>query len=134
MSKKNLKSLGYLLTIVIVWSILTACQKSEANLNGIISIYTDEYTVLEETALLFSEGQTVLDMLKEVTREHKIHMEYSGTGVASYVKGIDNIYEFDKGAESGWIYSVNGDVCNESAGAVKLTEGDKVVWQYVLTP
>lgn len=115
-------------------SILAACAKKGAEITCVLAVYTDDSVVLEETEIVFYEGQSVLDILKQTMRQNEIPMEYTGTGAAAYVKGIDNLYEFDKGPESGWIYSVNGEKRSESAGAYEPGEGDAVVWQYVLEP
>lgn len=48
-----------------------------------------------------------------------------------YVAGINGLNEFDKGADSGWMYSVNGTPPNDSAGDVKVHKGDKIKWYYV---
>ncbi|HEY0828087.1 MAG TPA: DUF4430 domain-containing protein [Bacilli bacterium] len=89
-------------------------------------------TIVTEAVYAFEEGDTVLDLLKRVTREKQIHMEFRGRGAIAYVEGIDNLYEFDQGAESGWIYSVNGKIQNESAGSYILSSGDRVKWEYTL--
>jgi hypothetical protein len=88
--------------------------------------------ILQETAEPFHEGATVIDVLKQATREHKIQMEYKGQGAYAYVQGIDNLYEFDGGPKSGWVYKVNGRAPGEGAGAYKLKAGDKIEWLYTL--
>lgn len=57
-------------------------------------------------------------------------MEYTGSGATAYVQGIDNLYEFDKGSGSGWMYSVNGKFPNRSAGIWPLSPGDDIRWLY----
>ena len=47
-----------------------------------------------------------------------------------YVAGIDGLYEFDCGKNSGWMYRVNGKFPNYMAGKCKLHDGDKVEWLY----
>ncbi|WP_025689715.1 DUF4430 domain-containing protein, partial [Paenibacillus zanthoxyli] len=89
-------------------------------------------TILPPTSVEVEEGDSALDVLKRVTRQHKIQMEYRGASAAGYVEGIDNLYEMDKGAESGWMYCVNGKFPSESAGAYKLKPGDTVEWLYTL--
>ena len=62
----------------------------------------------------FTEGESVFDVLKRVCRENKIHMEFSETPVyqSAYIEGIGNLYEFDCGEGSGWMYRVNGEFPN----------------------
>ena len=47
-----------------------------------------------------------------------------------HVAGIDGLYEFDCGKNSGWMYRVNGKFPNYMAGKCKLHDGDKVEWLY----
>ena len=65
-------------------------------------------------------------------KDKKIQMEYTGKGESVYVEGINNLYEFDKGSTSGWMYNVNGTYPNKSAGAYILKAGDTVEWRYTL--
>ncbi|CAI6086877.1 DUF4430 domain-containing protein [Cohnella sp. JJ-181] len=92
----------------------------------------DSGTILAPAAVELKEGDSVLDVLKRATRSRKIQMEYQGKGGAAYVEGIDNLYEFDKGAKSGWLFRVNGGFPGKSAGAYKLKDGDVVEWLYTL--
>lgn len=90
-------------------------------------------TVLESQSVAVKDGDTVLDVLKKVTKANKISMEYrGGSGAFAYVEGIGNIYEFDHGPASGWTYSVNGEEPKKSAGVVSVKDGDRVEWLYVL--
>ncbi len=48
------------------------------------------------------------------------------------MEGIDNIFEFDYGVKSGWIYRVNGSIYSKSAGAYTVKAGDVIEWLYTL--
>jgi hypothetical protein len=96
-----------------------------------IAIYGDGNTILKPTSVKFKEGDSVLDILKKVTRSGKIQMEYrGGEKSGAYVEGIDNLYEFDRGAESGWMYNVNGKYPNCSCGVYTVKKGDVIEWRY----
>lgn len=107
-----------------------APQKAEVTLSVIGD--SDTGTILSPAAVELKSGDSVLDVLKRATRSRKMQMEYHGSGAAAYVEGIDNLYEFDKGAKSGWLFRVNGEFPGKSAGAVKLKAGDVVEWLYTL--
>ncbi len=77
-----------------------------------------------------SEGETVFNVLIRVTREHKIHMEYEGSKGTAYIQGINNLYEFDGGSLSGWMYCVNDWYPNYGCGEYKLKNGDVIAWNY----
>ncbi|MEK0313426.1 DUF4430 domain-containing protein [Cohnella sp. 56] len=93
---------------------------------------SDTGTILAPVSVELEDGDSVLDVLKRATRSREIQMEYMGRGATAYVEGIDNLYEFDKGSESGWVFHVNGQSPGKSAGAYKLKAGDVVEWLYTL--
>ena len=88
--------------------------------------------LLEETVVSFQEGESVFDILRRVCREKGIHMEYTGTPgyKGAYIEGIGNLYEFDVGELSGWMYSFNGRFPNYSSAAHTVQEGDRIAWVY----
>ncbi|MRN51502.1 DUF4430 domain-containing protein [Paenibacillus monticola] len=88
--------------------------------------------IMSATSVNVEEGDTVLDLLKAITRANKMQMEFSGAKGFSYIEGIDNLYEFDHGAESGWMYRVNGEFPSKSAGAYTVKPGDIIDWLYTL--
>ncbi len=61
-------------------------------------------------------------------------MEFTRTPIynSTYIEGIHNLYEFDGGELSGWMYRVNGTFPNRGASAYRLTDGDQVEWVYTL--
>jgi hypothetical protein len=88
--------------------------------------------VLGPVEVAEGDAKNVFDALKNVTRANKIHMEFSGGAGAAYIKGIDNLYEFDHGAGSGWLYSVNGVFQSASSSLCPVREGDVIEWRYTL--
>lgn len=88
--------------------------------------------ILEPVAVTFYEGESVFDVLKRVCRENNIHMESSWTPVynSAYIEGIHNLYEFDCGSLSGWMYRVNGWYPNYGCSRYQLADGENVEWRY----
>jgi hypothetical protein len=86
--------------------------------------------ILSQTTVEFNEGDTVYDVLQKIVLDKKIHMEYSGVASTIYVEGIDNLYEFDGGRWSGWMYCVNGWYPNYGCGTYKLKDEDTIQWNY----
>ena len=78
------------------------------------------------------EGESVFDVLLRETKNHKIHMEYSETPLyqAAYIEGIGNLYEFDAGETSGWMYRVNGWFPNYGCSKYAVADGDVIAWVY----
>ena len=88
--------------------------------------------ILAKTTVIFYEGESVYDVLQRVCRDNGIHMEASWTPIynSAYVEGIHNLYEFDCGALSGWMYKVNGWYPNYGSSRYQLKDGDVVEWRY----
>ena len=74
----------------------------------------------------------MFDILKRETQKNNIHMEFSFTPLynSSYIEGIANIYEFDCGELSGWMYSVNGWFPNYGISRYKVSDGDSIEFHY----
>jgi len=85
---------------------------------------------LSKTVHEIKEGDTVLDALIAITMDHGVHLDYSGSGGTAYVKGLGNVYEFDRGQGSGWMYRINGVFPDRGVGVVPLKDGDRVEFLY----
>lgn len=88
--------------------------------------------ILAEKEVTFYEGESVFNVLLRETRRNGIHMEYVSTPIynSAYIEGIHNLYEFDAGELSGWMYSVNGWFPNYGCSRYALKEGDRIEWVY----
>ena len=88
--------------------------------------------ILEKQTVTFYEGESVYDVLLRLCREKGIPMEASWTPIynSAYVEGINNLYEFDCGELSGWMYRVNGWYPNYGSSRYQLKAGDVVEWRY----
>ncbi|WP_078545990.1 DUF4430 domain-containing protein [Litchfieldia alkalitelluris] len=88
-------------------------------------------TILSKTRVAYQSGDTVLKILQRVTKEKGIPLSVRGNGGTAYVEGINNLFEFDYGPESGWIYKVNSVSQNIGAGASEIKSGDEINWIYI---
>lgn len=88
--------------------------------------------ILAKTTVTFYEGESVFDVLQRLCKETGIHMESSWTPIynSAYIEGIHNLYEFDCGELSGWMYRVNGWYPNYGCSRYQLKDGDVVEWRY----
>ena len=88
--------------------------------------------LLPETTVTFYNGESVFDVLLRVCKENKLHMEYMDTPMynSAYIEGIGNLYEFDVGPLSGWMYNVNGWFPNYGCSRYALQDGDVICWVY----
>ena len=79
-----------------------------------------------EGTVEYREGMTVFDVLVETGLPY--NAESSAFGV--YVSAVGGLAEKDHGSQSGWKYSVNGEVVMVSASACTVQPGDVVKWFY----
>jgi hypothetical protein len=88
--------------------------------------------ILEPTEVVFYDGENVFQVLKRTCKQNGIHMEFENTPIynSAYIEGIHNLYEFDVGELSGWMYSVNGWYPNYGCSRYALKDGDVVEWRY----
>ena len=88
--------------------------------------------LLAARSVTFTAGESVFDVLKRACRANGLQMEFTMTPVyhSAYIEGIGNLYEFDGGPTSGWMYSVNGAYPNCGCSAYALQNGDVVCWRY----
>ncbi len=110
-------------TILDNWDLCDESKKSLVPADGVI---------LSATTVTFTEGESVFDVLKRICKQNGIHMESSWTPMynSAYVEGINNLYEFDVGRLSGWMYEVNGWFPNYGCSRYALQDGDVVNWVY----
>ena len=97
-----------------------------------VAILGDEETILAPTAVAWEEGDTAYTVLKRAAQAQNISVEVSGSSRKVYVQGINDLYEFDKGATSGWLYQVNDAFPSKSASNYAVEAGDVVNWVYTL--
>lgn len=88
--------------------------------------------ILSTSVVEFEDGETVFDVLTRVCDYAGIQIEYSWTPMYNsyYIEGINQLYEFDCGNESGWMYKVNGWFPNYGCSSYTLEDGDAIVWCY----
>ena len=88
--------------------------------------------ILKEVKISVKKGSTVFDVLQTATKENKIHLEYTYTPLYKnyYIEGIYNLYEFECGNGSGWLYSVNDEFPSEGCSTYEVENGDVIKWLY----
>lgn len=151
---RNFILVGVIAAVAVVFVLVTNFQSTESYYNqaggvksdsiGTVSItircdtitdrtadhIPDDGMLLDLTEVEIEDGDTVYDVLVNVTAKNKIHLETAGSGAAPYVQGIGNIYEFDFGDLSGWMYFVNGESPSVSCGEYILKTSDNIEWLY----
>ncbi len=100
--------------------------------------------ILKKTTVQVEKGATAFDVLKKVCAENHcgdncrycqsggIQLEYRFTPAydSYYIEGIHQLYEFDCGDNSGWMYSVNGVFPNKGCNQYTVKNGDTIKFLY----
>lgn len=88
--------------------------------------------IFAKASVTFYKGESVFNVLQREMKKAKIQMEFKNTPMynSAYIEGIDNLYEFDAGDLSGWMYQVNGWFPNYGCSRYQLRDGDTVEWVY----
>ncbi len=97
-----------------------------------VELVPKDGVILPPTEVTFYEGESVFNVLVREMKKNKIHLEFVNTPIynSAYIEGIHNLYEFDCGELSGWVYKVNGWAPNYGCSRYALKPGDVVEWVY----
>ena len=93
-----------------------------------VDLYIRGYgaTILDKQDIVIRDRETVLDLTTRILAENGISYESKN----GYMVSIDGQKEFDKGKDSGWMFTVNGVFMEVGAGSVRLEDGDRISWVY----
>ncbi len=81
---------------------------------------------LPTTSYTVPENATVLDVFELALKDGHTWVNANG----NYISEIDGLAEFDNGANSGWLYQVNGSYPSFGISEQTLSEGDAIVFHY----
>ncbi|MDD4583350.1 MAG: DUF4430 domain-containing protein [Eubacteriales bacterium] len=97
-----------------------------------VELVPEDGVIFSATEVTFYEGESVFNVLQREMKQNKIHMEFKNTPIynSAYIEGINNLYEFDCGELSGWMYKVNDWFPNYGCSRCQLKDGDVVEWVY----
>lgn len=88
--------------------------------------------ILKEIKVEFFPDESVFDVLHRELKNNNIHFEFVKTPAynSAYIEGIANLYEFDCGELSGWLYKVNGIKPTYGSSQYKVKNNDKIEFFY----
>jgi len=110
----------------------TLLDKQDRMTSEKAALVPSDGVILPVTEVEFTGGESVFDVFRKILREEKIHFEYIDASAydSVYVEGIGNLYEYDCGPQSGWMFSVNGINPGLGCSAYTLADGDAIVFSY----
>lgn len=95
-------------------------------------ILPEDGWIYPEAQVTFTPGESVFDLLQREMKAAGVPMEFSNTPMyqSAYIEGIANLYEFDCGELSGWLYLVNGQQYSYGSSRQLLQAGDRIEWVF----
>ena len=123
-------------TQIITCSLIVRCDEVLENIellaDGKEEIIPSDGIIYQEQSVVFSEGESVFDVMHRELKKNNIHFEFVKTPMykSAYIEGIGNLYEFDCGSYSGWQYNVNGIKPTYGCSQNILKNGDKIDFFY----
>lgn len=110
----------------------TLLQHLDKLSSGKAELVPEDGILLEKTTVSFESGDSVFDVFRRCLREQNVHFEYVDAKAygSIYIEGIGNLYEFDCGEQSGWLYFVNGISPGLGCSGYTVANGDEIVFAY----
>ena len=108
------------------------CDNAVGKSNEKSAVIPESGVILAEQTVVFYEGESAFNVLVRETKKNKVHLEFVNVPLynSAYIEGINNLYEFDCGELSGWMYKVNGWFPNYGCSRYELKNGDRIEWVY----
>lgn len=122
--------------VKLICTLSVTCKTILDNMNRFnkdkLEVLPADGVIYPARTVAFYEGESVFNVLQREMKKHKIHMEFEMTPIfnSNYIEGINNIYEFDCGELSGWMYKVNGWFPNYGCSRYQLKDGDVIELVY----
>lgn len=133
-----MKRIIFIITLVctMLFSI-TGCVKNTSSHGAYVYVtidasFIEKGVLLSEYEVSLEEGTTVFDITFAACKDNGILLSSRGTGAIRYVEGIADLYEFDHGPASGWVFYVNDESASKSSGVYEVQEGDEIRWEYII--
>lgn len=82
---------------------------------------------LKKTEFDINEGDTVYDILEKTGQP--VSAKDTGNGLA--IEAIGGVASGDMGKNSGWLFTVNGEMAMDYCDRIEVSDGDEIVWDYV---
>jgi len=80
-----------------------------------------------------SPDSTVLQSLERAREMKKLKFDSRGVGETVFISAIDGMKNEGSGGKN-WIYKVNGELGDKSAGIYEVNPGDRVTWSFGSPP
>lgn len=127
-----------LLAVAVCVGLISGCDSTTQKTNrevGSVALTIDFGSEKEsiETDVVCSPQTTVLEVLERAQNMDELKFTHRGSGETAFVTAIGGL-ENEGAAGKNWIYRVNGETGDRSAGVYQLAPGDRVSWSFGTPP
>ncbi len=119
-----------------VCSIAVHCQNALAPDSGldqsIREVLPSDGVILQAENIAYQEGDSAFDVLSRELKQRNILFEFNENPMFNsvYMEGINHLYEFDCGSQSGWLYFINGKSPGTGCSQYVVQPGDYIEFIY----
>lgn len=122
-------------TIAIDCSSISGNGVLSAAGNPQLELYAARANILSPVSMTIvdtsGDGRVGVDeAIRQACDANGIQYEFKGS---SYLRGMNYLYEFNAGPNSGWMYKVNGRIPSIGCNAYYLKGGEDILWYYVIS-
>lgn len=127
------KSVTGIIAAVMMMAVLCLCMagcgssddNSDAAVIGKCTVSISDQ--LKKTEFDINEGDTVYDILEKTGQP--VSAKDTGNGLA--IEAIGGVASGDMGKNSGWLFTVNGEMAMDYCDRIEVSDGDEIVWDFV---
>lgn len=134
-TKKPAKTTVTTTSSSVTCSIEIECKQVLNNMDklkaGHEAFVPDNGIIMSTQTVTVDNGDTVYDVLKSACSKGGIAVNAQRSAYGTYIKGLNNIDEFDCGKQSGWVYTVNNSSPPKSCDKYTVSQGDSIVFSFV---
>ena len=139
-----MKKVLSVLCIVALLFTFAACSKAPAEeetpivnptdltfslIDGEDDVDIEDFPEIKDDPFIAEEGSTVLEATQLYCMSHDITI--SVDELNGYVTEIAGLTEGDYSKQTGWVFTVNGEMGTLGADEQIIQEGDKIVWEFI---
>ena len=98
-------------------------------LDGDDDLELEDFEKIENDPFIAEEGSTVLEATQLYCMSHDISISVDSS--KGYVTEIAGLSEGDYNNQTGWVFTVNGEMGTLGADEQIIQEGDKIAWEFI---
>lgn len=139
-----MKKVLSVLCVVALLLAMTACSNAPAEdetpivnpinlsfslIDGEDDLDIEDFPEIKDDTFIAEEGSTVLEATQLYCMSHDISISVDEQ--YGYITEIAGLTEGDYSKQTGWVFTVNGEMGTLGAGEQIAEEGDKIVWEFI---